>query len=59
MIIFRKVPTIFCLIVQVHQQVMELVVMLQSKVNRIHVLAVCLRLDNEVSNLIKELNLFF
>ena len=32
--------------------------MLQSKVNRIHVLAVCLRLDNAVSNLIKELNLF-
>ena len=32
--------------------------MLQSKVIRIHVLAVCLRLDNEVSNLIKELNLF-
>ena len=32
--------------------------MLQSKVNRIHVLAVCLRVDNEVSNFIKELNLF-
>ena len=32
--------------------------MLQSKVNRIHVLAVCLSLENEVSNFIKELNLF-